>query len=467
MKKIELPKAAVLGLSLELYHEQFRDFNATLSRQLKKYCAEISGFSEIKQSNICFKQSQVRTAIKNAESLEVDCILLIPMCYTTSLMTLNPVMGTNIPVIIWNTQEAENIDDNFDFDVLLQNHATQGTQDLTNVLLRNGKVFGMESGHYKDKAALAKLEQWLRAARAYRFARHCRVGRLGQPFDGMGDFAVDENEMRKKWGAQTIQLSIERFVELFENVKDSETDELLKNDLARFDTLPEVTEEIHRLSLKLEIAMRQLVQKNNLDAFTMNFLDIIADGRVPALPFLGINKLIGEGMGYAGEGDVITAALVAEMRQLAGMANFTEIYTLDYKKNLMVMSHMQECNPALARKDSKVKLIKKDFWAKGCQSYVGMHFTLEPGPVTLVCLTTDINNDFKYIVYETEIMDCQVFKKFDIPHWVIRLNEPVSDFLTRYSLAGGSHHLAAVPGKQAELLKKLAKLHDCDLRSTS
>jgi L-arabinose isomerase len=164
-------------------------------------------------------------------------------------------------------------------------------------------------------------------------------------------------------------------------------------------------------------------------------------------------------MGYAGEGDIITAALMAEMRSLAGSANFTEIYTLDYEQNLMLMTHMQECNPALARKDSKIKLVKKDFWAKGCKAYTGMHFTLEPGPVTLVCLTTDANNDFIYIVYETEIMNLQIFKKFDIPHWVIQLNEPVGDFLTRYSMAGGTHHLAAVPGRQAEAVTKLAKLH--------
>jgi L-arabinose isomerase len=462
MKKIELPKIAVLGLSLELYHEQFPDFNNTLSRQLEKYCGEISNFSEIKQNSICFNQSHVRGAIKNAESLDVDCVLLIPMCYTTSLMTLAPVMETDIPIVIWNTQEAEKINDDFNFDMLLQNHVTQGTQDLTNVLLRNGKVFGLESGHYKDKIALAKLEEWLRAARAYRFTQNSRVGRLGQAFEGMGDFAVDENVMREKWGAETIQLTIDRFVKLFEAVKDSETDKLLKNDCELFDVNSEVTEDIHRLSLKLEIAMRQLVEENNLDAFTMNFMELI--GKVPSMPFLGINKLIGEGMGYAGEGDIITAALVAEMSQLAGAANFTEIYTLDYEKNLMLMTHMQECNPALARKDSKIKLVKKDFWAKGCKPYVGMHFTLEPGPATLVCLTTDINNNFIYIVYETEITDRQAFKNFDIPHWIIKLNEPVGDFLTRYSLAGGTHHLAAVPGKQADLIIKLAKLHKIEIR---
>ena len=49
MKKVKLPEILVLGLSLELYHEQFPDFDKTLSRQLEKYCGEISTFSKIKK----------------------------------------------------------------------------------------------------------------------------------------------------------------------------------------------------------------------------------------------------------------------------------------------------------------------------------------------------------------------------------------------------------------------------------
>ncbi len=463
MKKVELPEIAVLGLSLELYHEQFSGFDEILCRQLRKYCGELGEFSKIKYNGICCRQSQVRSAVENAELLNVDCILLVPMCYTASLMTLDPVLETEIPIVIWNTQEIKKIDDDFDFKVLLENHVTQGTQDLTNVLLRNNKIFGLESGHYQDKAALMKLEEWFAAARAFRFVRNCRVGRLGQAFDGMGDFAVDEDKMRTKWGPEKVQLSIDRFVELFSNVDDSGTDELLQNDMAQYEITPELSEDTLRLSLKLEIAMRSLIQENHLDAFTMNFLELI--GKIPTIPFLGINKLIGEGMGYAGEGDIITAALVAEMRRLAGAANFTEIYTLDYEQNLMVMTHMQECNPALARKDSRIKLVSKDFWAKGCDAYAGMHFTLEPGPVTLVCLTTDAKGDFIYIVYETDIMDRRLFKHFDIPHWVIQLSEPPGDFLTRYSMSGGSHHLAAVPGKQAGAVEKLARFHQIKIKN--
>jgi L-arabinose isomerase len=464
MRKIKAPQIAVAGLSLELYHNNFKGFDKLLTRQFDLFCNQIKPYADIRHAKICFLQGHVEDVIKEAEALDVNALLLMPLCYTASLMTLRPILRTSLPLIIWNTQEAESINDNYDFDVLLKNHVAQGTQDLTNVLLRNNKIFGMESGHYRDKNKLEKLGEWFRATRAFRFAKCCNVGLLGLPFQDMGDFGVDETAMLSKWGPYTVHLSVGRLVELINKVTDKEIRKIVGSDKKNYDISPELTDDIHCVSARLEIAMRQLVEENKLDALSMNFRELISDGRIPAMPFLGINKMMGEGLGYAGEGNVTVAALMAQMRQLAGVANFTEIYTVDYKQNLMIMTHMQECNPAMARKDTKIKLIKKDFWAEGMGPYVGMHFTLEPGPVTLVNITTNSKGEFFFIVYETEIMNRGIFKKFDIPHWVIKLDEPVGDFLNRYSLAGGTHHLAAMPGRHAAAVAKLATFHSFELK---
>jgi len=190
----------------------------------------------------------------------------------------------------------------------------------------------------------------------------------------------------------------------------------------------------------------------------MNFLDLVADGRCPTLPFLGINKLMAEGLGYAGEGDALTAAFMAQLRQLAGAATFAEMYTADYAARRIVMTHMQECNPALARRDRRIRLVPKTFWAPGMQPYVGMHFTLEPGPVTFAVLAVGAGGALRVLGYETNICDRAPFAGLDIPHWVVQLDEPAGEFLTRYSLAGGPHHLAAAPGRHAAALRKLAAL---------
>lgn len=466
-KSVRRPAVQALGLSLEFYREAIPGYMQRLEGQFQRFLAEINPHADIRGQKLCCCQQEVEAAVRQAAENNSDALLLVPLSYTASLTALGPIVRSSLPVIIWNTQEARAITERYNFDDLLMNHVTQGTQDITNVLVRSGKPFGMESGHYSDQAALTGLADWLNAAKAIQFAKRMRVGRLGNPFQDMGDFGVDETAMIYRWGPSVVRLSVPRLVQLIKEVDEDGLKEMRAEDCDRFDVAPEVSEEIHYRSLRLEVALRKMIAEERLDAFTMNFRDLIVDGRIDTLPFLGLNKMLGEGLGYAGEGNDTIAALMAQLRQLCGVSNFTEIYTVDYEQNLMVMTHMQECNPALARKDRKVRLIKKDFWAPGIKPYVGMHFSLEPGPVTLCNLTTDRHGDFYYIVMEAEIVDRPPFEDFDIPHWVVRLDEPVGDFLTRYSLAGGTHHLSAVPGRRASRIQKLAALQEWKCLSLS
>ncbi len=458
MKSVEKPRVMVLGLSLEIYKEAFEGYMDRLQAQLDLFQAQLEPVADIIASRLCYRQDHVSEQVRAAEASEADALLLIPLSYTASLMTAIPLSRTTLPIVIWNTQELEGIDDGYTYDDLLMNHVPQGTQDVTSVLFRSGKAFGMESGHYRDRQAIERLGEWLDAARAMQGARRIRVGLLGQPFQDMGDFGVDETKMATRWGPYAIHLSPAHLVRLLDQVDDGEVGTVMEGNRERFDVAEEVTEEIHRTSVRLEIALRRLVEAHDLDAFTMNFRELVDDGRFPTMPFLGVNKLLADGMGYAGEGNVTLAAHMAQMRQLCGVSNFTEIYTVDYVQNRMVMTHMQECNPGLARKDRKVRLIKKDFWALGMGPYVGMHFTLEPGPVTLTNFTEDPDGGFGYVAYETSIVDMPPFVDFDVPHWLVQMDESVAEFLTRYSMAGGTHHLIAVPGHRSDSLRKLAHL---------
>lgn len=455
---IEKPKIAVLGLGLELYDRVMPGLTARLQKQLERFQASLGEQAEVVISRLCYRAAHVAETVRSAEEQNLDGLLTIPLCYTASLTSVPALLRTTLPLIIWNTQEADTFTDDYDFDALLMNHVTQGTQDMTSVLIRNGRVFGMESGHYQDAAAIKNLGQWLKAARISGLARRLRVGLLGTPFKDMGDIVAPSKNMLKQWGPRVVVIPVRRFIDYISGVKPEEARTLMLEDRSRFEIAGTVSEEIHCRSSALEIALRKLIAEYRLDAFTMNFLDLVADGRCPTLPFLGINKLLAEGLGYAGEGDVLTAAHMAQMRQLAGSATFTEMYTADYVNHRIVMTHMQECNPALARRDRPVRLLAKDFWAPGIQPYIGMHFTLEPGAVTLTAVTLNARGEFGYLAYETEIRDMMPFARFDIPHWVIQLAEPAGEFLTRYSLAGGPHHLVAVPGRQAEAIRKLAVL---------
>ncbi len=454
--KIKKTKIAVLGLALELYDRVMPESTARFQAQFQLFQAELAPMAEIGVSRLCLREDDVIAALAAAEADELDACLLIPLCYTASLMSVRALVRAKLPIVIWNTQETLTIGADYSFDTLRKNHVMQGTQDVTHVLTRSGQKFGMESGHYRDQTSLAKLGEWLAAARAARAAPRLRVGQLGAPFQDMGDFGVDTTRLAMQWGPHAIFISPARLVENIAKVTPAEIDAGIAYDRERFEISAGVTTPMHRVSAQLEIALRRLVQDERLDALTMNFLDLIADGRLPSLPFLGINKMMAEGLGYAGEGDILTATLMAQIHQMGFSSTFAEMFTTDYANNRVLMTHMQECNPALAHTARRIRMVPKPFWAPGIQPYVGLWFTLEPGPVTLASITINRNGEPGLLTYETTIFDQPPLEHLDIAHWSIQLKEPVGDFLTRYSMAGGPHHLVAVAGHKAQALRKLS-----------
>lgn len=464
MTELAQPRIGVIGLSLQFYRERLPEFVERLQEQFKRFHGEMTPFASVAMTAFCCESDEVADAVRRAEAEQVDALVVVPMSYTASLVSMTPLLRTPLPLVIWNTQEAMRIEPDYSPDDLLMNHVTQGAQDVTNALLRHGRVFGMASGHYRDRAALDELEAWLVAARTARTAQRLRVGLLGAPFQDMGDFGVDTTRMEGEWGPHVVRIPVSEFIHALDHVEDDEAESLMAGDRERYDVADDVTPDMHRISARLECALRRLVENHRLDAFTMNFSELMADGRCPTLPFLGLNKLMGEGLGYAGEGDAMTAALMAQMRHLAGAATFTEIYTVDYEKDHMMMTHMQECNPALARKKGKVRLVRKPFWAPGVEPYVGMHFTLDPQLITLTALSVDQFGDFFYVAHQATIVDMAPLANYDAPHWLVALDMPVGEFLTRYSLAGGPHHLVAVPGHANDTLEKLACLQGFELR---
>ena len=65
------------------------------------------------------------------------------------------------------------------------------------------------------------------------------------------------------------------------------------------------------------------------------------------MPFLEISRLMERGIGYAGEGDVLTAALVGALMKVYAETTFTEMFCPDWKGNSIMLSHMGEINVCL------------------------------------------------------------------------------------------------------------------------
>ena len=149
------------------------------------------------------------------------------------------------------------------------------------------------------------------------------------------------------------------------------------------------------------------------------------------------------------------------MAGLAGAANFTEMFTMDPAHDAVLMMHMGEGNWTMARKDAPIHLLRSTLGLVDLKvAPLLLAFSLEPGAVTLLSLTTVADGKLRFVVAEGDVVDFPYLEDLRRPHYKFRPASPdgLPGFLTRFSLAGGSHHQALAYGHWGDTLAKVGAL---------
>ena len=125
----------------------------------------------------------------------------------------------------------------------------------------------------------------------------------------MGDFLVDSKELKKTFGIKLLEADNHELRSLLSSVSDSEVAAELAENEQKFAKGEDINEENYLYNPKACLAVRKWIEKHNLDAFSVNFLKI-RDKTIDSMPFIEACKAMERGIGYAGEGDALTAAFV-------------------------------------------------------------------------------------------------------------------------------------------------------------
>ena len=458
MEKIKKARVGLLGLMFKLY-ERFPGLKEDLSGFANEIVETMSPYAEVIFPGVCDTRELVNEAVSKFENEKVDLLMVMLLSYAPSHIALPALSKTKLPILIFNTQKEYAITQDTGPSVTLKNHGMHGVQDLANVLLRARRGFHILTGHYKDEKAQNELKDWCKAARVTSFMQNVRIGLLGYAMEQMGDFALDETAFLTQMGVEVQRIPMKLVAERASGAPESEIAQQMKFDLDNFKPEQDLSKEVHEAGSRLEWAIRSIVKEWEMQGLASHFTAVAEDGRLATLPFLAASKLLGEGYGYGGEGDVTSAAAVIMLRELAGMANFTEMFTMDFGGNSVLMSHMGEGNWKMARKDRPVDLIVSKLGIADLKlPPVMLRFSLEPGDVTLVSLTTLADSKLKFIVAEGKIPDFPPVPAISNLHFKFSPDGNLCDFLTRFSMEGGSHHQALAYGRIAETIKKIGML---------
>jgi L-arabinose isomerase len=451
-------KVGLLGLMLELY-DLYPELKPKMAAFAEELVDTLSPFAEVDFPGVCNTRDQVGQAVAGFEADPVDLVIVVLLTYAPSHIALPALRRTPLPILILNTQRLFAITEDTSSSDTTENHGMHGVQDLCNVLVRTGRAFHLVTGHYQDGATLAEVKSWCDAARTVRFLRQLRIGLIGYPMEGMGDFGIDHTAFLAQVGVEVHHIAMKTVAERAKSAPDDDIARQMAEDRQRFQFQEDIAEAEHEASSRLEWALRQVLSERGLYGFAAHFMAVGEEGWLDTLPFLASSKLLGEGYGFGGEGDVTSAAAVAMMGQLAGAANFTEMFTMDLDGNAALMMHMGEGNWQMARQDEPIHAVRSTLGLIDLRfDPVLLAFSLQPGEATLVSLTTTAGGRLKFVVTEGEVADFPYVADLGRPHYKFRPDGELCAFLTRFSLEGGSHHQALAYGRWAGTVAKIAAL---------
>lgn len=455
-----MPVRAHIGL-LPLYLELYDRSNPGLRPRHEAFLAEVverlgSLGLDVTPAPICRLRAEFQAAVANLEAAGCDALVTLHIAYSPSLESAPVLAKSPLPVVMLDTTPTEVFDARTKSEEILYNHGIHGVQDLANMLRRLGKPYRVEAGHWENSDVLERVAGWARAAAAAQSLRTARVGRMGEPFAGMGDFYVGAQTLRETLGIETVATTPSAIAQTMPDAHAPEVEQEMALDRERFDATG-VGDKLHRLTTRVCLALRRFVHDHGLTAVSMNFLEVTRDCGLPCVPFLEASKGMMRGLGYAGEGDVLTAALVGALARTFGDTTFTEMFCPDWRGGTVFLSHMGELNLDLAA--GKPVMLEKAWPYTDAQPPVVAVAAIRPGEAVIVNIAPGPDATYGIVAVPGDIIEHGDDQEFatSMRAW-FRPRLALSDCLQAYSNAGGTHHSAMVMGDRTRDIERFASM---------
>lgn len=436
-------KIGLLPLYLKLYDDnapaarpRLEDFYATVAARL-----EMAG-DEVIRPPFCRLAEEFSATVTSLEAAGAEVLMTLHMAYSPSLECIDALAATRLPIVVLDVTETKEFGPDASPTEIMYNHGIHGVMDMCHMLRRREIPFAIAAGHISSDAPERALGL-ARAALAARSLRGTRTLIFGEPFSGMGDFLIPDEEMRSRFGVTVVRPSFDSVASTAESITEEETEEELASDRETYRAQEDFDPREYRESVRAKLTLRRVLEKENGNAFTFNFN---AQTGFPATPFLGASEGMAAGYGYAGEGDTLTASFLSALLRTYPEANFTEFFCPDWDTGTLFLSHMGECNLRVADETPILTRIAKKYASPENPYMAAVRMKGGKGVYVNICRQKD---EFVLIITEGEMLSVPTDNFTRSVRGWLRVNGSTAEFLEKYSAAGGTHHGIFVYGATA------------------
>lgn len=444
------PRIGILGVMQELYDHMIPGITERQGRYAAEVAEQLADVGEFIAGQPARNRADAERVMAEFEAAGVDGVMVVMLTYGPGMRLARVLSGSRLPLCLANIQPEPAPTAAWDMADMTYNQGVHGAQDTANAIVRSGVPFEVVTGDWRSDAFREDVGRWARAAAAVAALRSMRVANVGYGMNGMGDIRVDENVLLRVLGPEVTAVAPGDLVREMVAVGAEEIGELLAFEDATFAIDSRLSAEEREDHARMQIAIERILEAGGFAAYSTHFDAIGEDGRFRRLPLAAASSLMAKGYGFAGEGDVLTAALVAVGHVLIGDAHFTEMYAMDFPGDSILMSHMGEGNWKVARADEPVRLIKRPLGIGHLEDPPTFLFRYQPGPATLATLFSPRPDRFRLVVSEGEVLDGPELPALEMPYGSFRPDTGVRACLDGWLAAGGTHHQVMNLGRHAD-----------------
>ena len=283
-----------------------------------------------------------------------------------------------MPVVVWNAQLVDEFAEDADFDLIMVNSGMAGLPELTSSLIRAGRDFHLVTGTIDDERTMDRLGRVLRAAKAAARLRNARIGIIGHPYEGMTDLMQDNFAVMETLGATCWPIQPDEVTDAFLAASEKDAGRLVEEERAKGRKI-EVEAPLMLRSARLALALERVVEAGGYDAVAEFDQAWLADERVGVIPFYGTSRMVERHVPFTCEADVLRAAAMLVLEELAGHATFLEHYILDHRRDRVFESHDGHGNPALADARHGVRIVPTIYY-QGVHGFgASFNYSYKPG----------------------------------------------------------------------------------------
>lgn len=398
----------------------------------------------------------------------LDLVFCNMVTYATSSSFAPIIRNMGVPIVLVALQPLPAMDyTRASTFMQLENDSICSVPEFTGVAIRMGKKVNdvIIGTLFNDDRAKADISEWCDIAKVLHDLKGARIGLMGHVLEAMYDMHADPASISATFGLHVPLLELDDMIRLYNTITEKEIEDKKDLILKEFDT-PEpksdpVTTKLTGADLyqaaKSAAALDKFVDTYQLTglAYYYEGLDDSIHRLLASSLIVGNSILIAQGIPMCGEYDIKTCIAMLIMDRLNIGGSFAEFHPFDFIEDYILVGHDGPHHIAIAEGKPVLRSLVKYHGKPG--SGASVEFKLKEGPITMLGLTVNSENKYKFVIGEG------ISKKGPIPPTgntnTRGFFEPnTRDFIKAWVMEGPTHHYALGIGHYGKTLKKIGDI---------